>query len=162
MERWVDAVGYPGKYRVSDHGRVAGRKILKLGAHRDGYLQVKLFWGTLPSTTYVHRMVAEAFVPRREGCREVDHIDGDKTNNHASNLRWVTREENMQAAQALGLLTQPDNSGHKNGMAKLSREDVAEIRELLAQRFTHERIAQRFGVSRRCIGRIADGSRWAK
>ena len=44
---------------------------------------------------YVHRLVAEAFIPNPENLSDVDHIDCNKSNNHVSNLRWVSREENM-------------------------------------------------------------------
>ena len=47
---------------------------------------------------YVHRMVAETYLPRPAGCTEVNHIDHDKTNNHVENLEWVSRTENMQKA----------------------------------------------------------------
>ena len=44
---------------------------------------------------YVHRLVAEAFIPNPNNLSDVDHIDCNKSNNHVSNLRWVSREENM-------------------------------------------------------------------
>ena len=47
------------------------------------------------SKEYVHRLVAEAFIPNPENLSDVDHIDCNKSNNHVSNLRWVSREENM-------------------------------------------------------------------
>lgn len=44
---------------------------------------------------YVHRLVAYAFIPNPENKRTIDHIDGDKLNNHVSNLRWATHAENQ-------------------------------------------------------------------
>lgn len=44
---------------------------------------------------YVHRLVAEAFIPKIEGCDEIDHIDANGLNNYVENLRWVTHQENM-------------------------------------------------------------------
>ena len=44
---------------------------------------------------YVHRLVAETFIPNPYRLSEIDHINRDKTNNHVSNLRWVTRKDNM-------------------------------------------------------------------
>lgn len=57
-----------------------------------GYLQVGL--GGIRKTTSVHRLVAEAFIPNPLGLRDVDHIDGNKTNNRVENLRWVSHKEN--------------------------------------------------------------------
>jgi hypothetical protein len=45
---------------------------------------------------YVHRIVAEAFIPNPNKYPAIDHIDGDKTNNHVSNLEWVTYRENSK------------------------------------------------------------------
>ena len=57
-----------------------------------GYLQVNL--GRIRNTALVHRLVAKAFISNPLGLRDVDHIDGNKTNNRVENLRWVTHKEN--------------------------------------------------------------------
>jgi len=58
------------------------------------------------SDKYVHRLVAKMFLDNPEDKRTVDHIDGDKLNNHVSNLRWMTYKENAQAYQELRRLKQ--------------------------------------------------------
>lgn len=85
------------KYEVSCWGNVRNVKtgrILKFGPDRTGYHQVKLYKPDTKQNTKVHRLVAMHFVANPDGKPCVDHIDGDILNNHVSNLRWVTQQEN--------------------------------------------------------------------
>lgn len=77
-------------------------RVLRPQPHNNGYRTVSPD-GRKHKT--IHSLVAAAFLgPRPDGC-DVNHIDGDKTNNAASNLEYVTRKENMQHAMATGLWT---------------------------------------------------------
>jgi hypothetical protein len=96
--KYAEIVGYED-YLIYEDGRVFSkktRKILKASLGNHGYL-----YHNLRSTTgvkkpmNVHRLVALHFVPNPGNKRDVDHIDGCKTNNVAMNLRWATRSENM-------------------------------------------------------------------
>lgn len=97
---WRSVPGYEGLYIVSDDGRVRNMYGLTLrpATKPSGYLFVSL---SRPVNNkrektwhHVHRLIAEAFLPNPENKSEVDHIDGDKTNNKVSNLRWATKLEN--------------------------------------------------------------------
>lgn len=99
-ERWKPIDGYDGKYLISDHGRVYSTyrndfvpqsKIDK----RHKYHDVKLYKDGINKHHLVHRLVAEYFVPKIDGCDEVNHIDNNQSNNHYTNLEWCTHQENM-------------------------------------------------------------------
>jgi len=86
------------KYMISNFGNVKGKfgdKLLKPGIIGDGYLQVCIAENHVRKFMLVHRLVGQYFLekPTPEKCI-IDHIDRNKTNNHVSNLRWVTHMEN--------------------------------------------------------------------
>ena len=96
IEHWASIDGYLN-YQVSWWGRVENTKtgrILKntFGSH--GYLAVGLSKNGKVKTHCIHVMVAQAWVSNPEDKKCVDHIDGDKTNNHYENLRYATHLEN--------------------------------------------------------------------
>lgn len=96
--------GFEGLYTVDEYGNVysvRSRKYLKHRMDKDGYLRVHLCNGKrLNKTAFVHRLVAEAFIYNDDPLNKttVDHIDANKTNNHISNLRWMTASENTVIA----------------------------------------------------------------
>jgi hypothetical protein len=112
-EAWRPILNFPD-YEVSLAGRVRSlpRKGVPVGrvlkqTNRDLYNEVHLGRGILRR---VHRLVAEAFLPREEGRDYVDHINRDKTDNRVENLRWVTCGENHMNKGAQS----NSKSGHKN------------------------------------------------
>lgn len=94
-EQWEDIKGTGGFYRVSDQGRVMSLKRDKPRILRQktvphgGFSQVGLTIDGKTTYMYVHRLVAEAFVPNPDCLPVVDHINGDNSDNRAENLRWV-------------------------------------------------------------------------
>lgn len=109
-EIWKDIAGYEGRYMVSNFGRVKsmrclahdGEKIMKTVRHHTGYMIVSL--GRKPRKVFlVHVLVANAFIENKEKKPYVNHIDGNKANNKASNLEWVTAKENTSHAIKTGL-----------------------------------------------------------
>ena len=87
-------------YEVSDDGQVRNSlsgKILKGRLSKSGYLQVsiKMLDTQKFQNQYIHRLVAEYFIPNEDNKREVNHKDGNKINNNVENLEWVTPSENQ-------------------------------------------------------------------
>ena len=96
---WRNIPSCDERYYVSSDGRVLGANgLLKPVRGKDGYLRCNIAQDGKFRLWLVHRLVAEAFIPNPDNKPEVNHIDGDKTNNNASNLEWVTREENIRHA----------------------------------------------------------------
>lgn len=91
---------------LDTRGNKGRAKVLKQQQTQDGYLTVKLTHAGTGITRTVHRLVAEAFIPRVEDKDTVNHIDGNKRNNNVTNLEWATRSEQMTHAYSLGLKKQ--------------------------------------------------------
>ena len=98
-ESYLPIEGFPD-YLITSHGRVFSLKHgkmreLKQRIDRDGYMQVGLRKNGKFYSKTVHRLVAQAFIPKPDNKPEVNHIDEDKTNNHVSNLEWMSHKENL-------------------------------------------------------------------
>jgi len=166
-EKWESIIEYDGWYEISDFGRVKRIKkgpgstvgrILKTFLSKPGYCRVCLCKDTKRRYKNVHRLVMAAFVgPCPEG-KQVNHIDGDKENNHIENLEYVTQSENIRHSFAIGTRSQ---RGEKNTQSSLTEDNVHEIRHLSLCGLTQKSIASRFNVTRTAISSIMTGKTWA-
>ena len=167
-EHWKPVVGYEGFYEVSDTGYVRlgvqtykskhpKGKILTFRMSPKGYVCVALTKGGKRTGYPVHKLVMAAFVGPCPPGKERNHKDGEKTNNRVSNLEYVTHAENMRHALVMGLFP----SGERMGSAKLTEENVREIRKL-AGVVSHRELGKRFGVSRGSIQSILYGQTWTR
>jgi len=166
-EEWRPVVGYEGWYEVSDLGRVRRVKAAKhtrVGLIRrpspngSGYLTLGLSRCGHGSGYYpVHWLVAEAWLGPRPPGHEVNHKDGNKTNNRPQNLEWVTSARNHQHAFESGLTNPPRGENHYQ--AKLTEDAVREIRKSNAG-VSCAALARRFGVNPSTVWVARYGRSW--
>lgn len=121
IEIWKDIIGYEGLYQISNLGNIKALEksvwngqgyihfpeiIRKPNPDKDGYLNITLSNCGKVKTYKIHRLVAEMFIPNLKNKPQVNHKDGNKTNNCADNLEWCTNQENQQHAYRTGLKNQ--------------------------------------------------------
>lgn len=157
-EEWKDIEGFEN-WQISNTGHVKSpNKVLK-----PFFDQRKYYMVDLGKTKRIHRLVAEHFIPNPEGKPQVNHIDGDKTNNHVSNLEWCTNQENMTYACEAGLYSKNRAKGAANGNSKLQREEVIKMKEILKQpkRPSYKAIGKLFNVTASTVCDINNGKIWS-
>ena len=111
QEQWKPIQEFNGEYEVSNLGRVRSMKryygmvgrIMPQTIQRKGYYAVTFWMNNKAYCRKVHRLVIEAFTPNPDNLPCINHIDGNKLNNHVSNLEWCTYQANMQHAVRTGL-----------------------------------------------------------
>jgi hypothetical protein len=143
---------YPN-YFVNEQGDIfstkrGGIKKLKAGT-TNGYLQVSICNNNI-KRIYVHRLVAETFIPNPQNKLEVNHKNGIKSDNRIENLEWATKNENMSHAVSMGLYR-----------SKLTEEQVIEIRKLYCtKKSSQKQLAKMFDVTYQLISLIVNNKSW--
>ena len=152
---------YDDNYEVSYDGHVRNSKtkrILHEYIGRDGYIRTQ-FAG---KTRLIHRAVASVYLENPLNLPEVNHIDGNKSNNSVDNLEWCSRNYNLRHAYNKGLRTA---KGSKNAKAKLAEEDVRYIREHYIpgdKIYGATPLSKRFGVTIQTICVVNSGQNWSQ
>lgn len=150
--------GFIDRYVVYEDGRVwsqRSKNFLKAHDIGNGYYSVKLYKEGRNYNRFVHRIVAQAFIPQEDKLKSfVNHIDGNKANNHVSNLEWLTRKENIAHAHREGLMNQSRKGGQR-----LSEEKAQEILNLKGTT-SQVKIAKMFNVGVATVWDIHNRRTW--
>jgi hypothetical protein len=159
-EKWAAIEGFVGEYAISDAGRVMSMNFAKSGL--PGIMKPRMVRRYMivcigRKSKYVHHLVAHAFIGEKPAGMQVNHKDGDRENNSASNLEYVTPSENIKHACRLRLL---DNRGEKHSQSRLTEANVYQILEHIGNGRPIVAIATEFGVHPSQISHIKAGRSW--
>ena len=172
-EEWRAVVEWEGVYEISNYGRVkrvkAGMgaskgKTLCLWKNTGKYLCADLRDNGRRKCCPAHCLVAAAFIGPRTDGKEVNHIDGVRTNNRLENLEYVTHQENIKHAWRIGLMDDDRcvARGERHHLNILSEDEVRQIRGLLKEGvLSQTKIARIYNVSKQTISAIKFGRSWA-
>jgi hypothetical protein len=134
---------------ISNYGRIkntkTGKEIKTWVNKGSGYVCSMLCEDTKRKNVRVHILVASAFIPNPLNKKTVNHDDGDKLNNHSSNLGWNTQSENQLHAYRTGL--QVAKKGVDGNTSKANSETVKAVKRLLAKGYDSTYIKQNVDLS---------------
>lgn len=163
-----DISGWEGQFAVTKDGKIwsywkCGWLALNTTRTKDWYLSVS--FGTRCRGNRkgykVHRLVAQTFIPNPDNLKEVNHKNGDKTDNRVENLEWCTRKYNLDHARKNGWIPEA-HKGESNYNHKLTEQKVYEIRKRYTEGFTsHRKLAREYGVSSTTIRGVILRWYWA-
>jgi len=162
MENWKFIKNYENRYMISDLGNIKSLKklhrnsdkILKPILQGGGYLAIDLGNGIKIKRFLIHRLVAENFLNNEYNKKQVNHINGIKTDNKLSNLEWVTASENQKHAIKTGLKS---SKGEKNSQCKIKTADILNI---LNDKRKYKLISEQYKISISTISDIKRGYSW--
>lgn len=155
-------------YMVSNLGRIKSYmhdkpKILKQFLLNSGYVYLCLYQDSVKHWCSIHRIVALSMIPIPQELSdynitelEIDHRDGDKTNNTVTNLRWSTSSDNKYYAYGIGIKKQ----GEESPVAKYSNEQITEVCDLLETNTNIRDIYEITNVDTGTISAILSGKQW--
>lgn len=161
-EIWKQIPNYH-HYEASNLGRIRSLRFnrikpMKPTVIQRNYRQVNLRSDNKGKQLLVHRLIALTFIPNTDGKLEVNHLDGDKSNNNVSNLEWSSNRENIAHAVDSGI--RPRGENHYR--SKLKRQDIIAIRAAYESgQETYKQLAARFCVSPATIGSVVNGEHWS-
>ena len=160
-----NAVEYKKDYLVFCDGRVFSKRnhrFLKPRNHTHGYLRLQI----QRKDEYIHRIVATCFLEKPPDLKEINHIDGNKRNNHVNNLEWCTRSHNNKHAFETGLRDYAELKAMSNNdramAAKRKRRkhtpsEALKIWELIQTGMSDCKVAKSVGTTKSVVYNIRKG-----
>lgn len=161
MTKKLEINGVTKEYILYDDGRLYDVQLGRFKnpvENRKGYLRYSIYVFGRRKFFFVHRLVLKTFNPV-DGMDnlQVNHIDGNKKNNHLENLEWCTPAENIRHAYKVGLKSV---KGIKNPACRLTEENVREIVEMLLAKRPYKEISQKFNISKNTVAAIRSKRLW--
>lgn len=174
MEIWKDVQGAEGSYMISSIGRLKScaryvvnnvhggkrfipEKILsRKKVNSSGYFNTQLNFGGFSISVYLHRLVAEHFIPKIKGKNFVNHKNGIKTDNRVENLEWCNNAENQIHAHLNGL----KGNGNLLWNGKFSKDDIEKIKNLKKDGILQYKIAEIMNTTKGTVSEIINGKRY--
>ena len=154
---------YNTSYILFENGDVVNSKTnkkLKPYSNGIGYFKVGFYKDGKRIEKYIHRLLAESFIPNPQNKEFINHIDGNPSNNNLSNLEWCTKSENAIHAYKLGLKIASPSYGEKNGNAILNDEIVNTIRERYKKGEKQIELSNYYQVSKQVIYNVVHNKTW--
>ena len=162
MEIWKTIDGTHGLLEISSEGRVRSLmrdgRILRPQTDKKGYLRIRVTVKRERITLKVHREVAKAFLDNPNNLPQVNHIDGDKRNNAASNLEWISNEDNAHHAIRGGLWGNVFAASQRSNIARQTPIVAVDDKTGECRRFQSVSEAERF-FNNRHISDVLNGKR---
>lgn len=160
-EIWKDIEGYKGSYQVSNLGGFKKDGILQKGYISSGYKCFSLTKDGVRKAGFIHKLMAQAFIPNPKNYKVVNHKNGVKTDNFLDNFEWCNKSHDVKEAYRLGLLVFKGRKGESNPMHKLSDFDILLIRKELSSGKTQKEITRDFRISQAQVSFIKNNKRRA-
>jgi hypothetical protein len=162
MEIWKKIEGFEN-YSVSSEGRVRHDKndnLKKPGITNKGYLTINFMATKFNNRKCpkIHRLVAQAFLPNPNNYKEVNHLNGIKTDNRVENLEWCSGSQNVKHSFQIGL--QKGKKGTENNFCVLAEYEVLEIRKLYLQGISQNEICKLYNKCYGTINKIVNRKSW--
>jgi len=138
-------INYPN-YEIDNNGIIYNKYGNQISPCKNnkGYLRVSLSHNTIKKSFLIHRLVAIHFIPNLNNYDQVNHIDGNKTNNSITNLEWCSASDNIKHSFKIG---KSNYKGENNGRCKISNIVISQIKDDFKQGLKRKELSLKYNIS---------------